>query len=173
MFDTILKIIVVIGIPTILGAFIYIGRKLQILDGIEPIKKLLTKCCNSIIEIQTIFKQAGIDLDHKLTEVSTSPLKPTLYGVKLIKESGLEKILDDNKQFLMDEVKKLLTKDYTEYDVQEMSRKALLTLKSNPILNPVKEYAFNNGMNIDTVLNTGGLWLKDDFLGQTRKSAEE
>jgi len=153
-------------ILAITGA-IYLGIKMK------PLNNKLRQCCNALIEIQTILKRGGIDLDHKITETSASPLKPTLYGVQLIKESGLEKVLDDNKDFLIGEIKKLLPENYTEYDVQENSRKVLSNLKNNPILNPVKEYVFKNGMDIDIILDTGGLWLRDDFLGQPRQSANE
>src|SRR3989344_9566063 len=106
-----------------IAGVIYINIVLN--SKLNPIDKLLRKCSNAIIEIQTIFKQYGVNLDHKLTETSASPLKPTLYGVRLIKESGLEKILNENKQFFIDEVKKILPQNHTEYDVQEISRQTL------------------------------------------------
>lgn len=161
-----LETAITIGVISVVFILCYQEQKKFLDRIINPIKL-------AIIEMQTIFKQDSIDLTYKLTETSESPLKPTQYGARLIKESGLEKILNENKPFLIDEIRKLLPKDYTDYDVQEMSRQALLSLKNNPILNSVKEYSFKKGMDIDIILNTGGLWLKDDFLGKPRKTAEK
>lgn len=70
MFDIVLKFIVSIGIPAIIVASVYIGRKLQILDNLEKslndfkndtsseskkIGKITKNISNAIIEIQTIF----------------------------------------------------------------------------------------------------------------------
>ena len=66
-----------------------------------------------------------------------------------------------------------MPENYTDYDVQEKSRELLVLLSNNSIMNPVKNYAYNEGTSTEYILRVGGLWLRDDFLGQPRKVKEE
>ena len=97
---------------------------------------------NAITEIQTILRNKfdGLNIVHMMTEQGSSPLNPTEYGVSLIKESGLQKILDENKELLCTKLKASLPTDYAEYDVQEKARQVLLGLKHDPIMKPVKDW---------------------------------
>lgn len=148
----------------LLGAVIcYVGYKF-----ISPIKKSVSRITNACIEMQTLMGVDGTQLRHHLTEAPGSPLQPTQYGKKLIVESGLEKILDDQKGVLRAALSKLLPPTPTEYDIQEKSRELLISQKDEPIMGPVKQYAYQNGLNIEVILNTGGLWLRDDYLNQAR-----
>lgn len=141
--------------------------------SLAPIKKSIAQITNACIEIQTIFGIHGIDLKHCLVETSGSPLKLTKYGAQLIKDSGLEKILNDNKETLCDQLKARLKEGYTEYDVQENARNILVGLKDDSIMKPVKEYVYNHPMDITIILRAGGLWLRDDFLKKPRETADE
>ena len=145
------------------GVALWIGYKF-----IAPIKKSVARITHACIEIQTIFGSHGISLQHHLVEAPGSPLQPTIFGEKLIKESGLEKILNDQNSFLKTELAKRVSQKYTEYDVQEKARSFLLDLKETDIMNQVKKYAYDNGLDIDVILKAGGLWLRDDFLGKSR-----
>ncbi|MGC9599570.1 MAG: hypothetical protein ABSE18_04260 [Minisyncoccia bacterium] len=138
-----------------------------------PIKRSVSKISNAILEIQTIFHQDGVELKCHLAEGTGSPLQPTHYGKQLIVESGLETILNDKKDFLRTVLAKKLPENYTEYDVQEKARELLIGLKRDQLMNPVKTYAYENGKDIDIILRVGGLWLRDDFIGQERKIVPE
>lgn len=154
----------------IIGFFIFTK---YLKENIEPIRKSITRINNAIIEIQTLFKDRGIPLNHLLIEAPGSPLQPTEYGAEIIKESGLEKILNDRKKFLINKLRNSLAKDYTDYDVQETARKVLISLKDNSMMNPVKEYAYKNALEVEVILRVGGLWLRDDFQNQPRKLAKK
>ncbi len=135
----------------------------------HPVKKSVTRITNACIEIQTVIENSGVVLRHHLVESPGSPVAPTDYGKQLIHDSGLEKILDDQTSFLKEELKKKLPEKYTEYDVQEKARELLAELKENEMMNPVKKYAYDNGLNADLILRVGGLWLRDDFMGKKRQ----
>ena len=150
------------------GVIIYFGYKF-----ISPIKKSVARITNACIEIQTVFENSGVPLRHHLVEAPGSPLQPTEYGKQLIEDSGLTKILNDKKDFLKTELNKILPPGNTEYDVQEKARELLLRLKNEEIMTPVKKYAYDNGLNVDIILKTGGLWLRDDFLSIPRKIQQE
>jgi len=153
-------------ILALLGMF-YLSKTLK------PINKKIGRCCNAIIEIQTTFKNQGIDLDHKMTETSASPLKPTTYGAELIKDSGLEKMLNDNKELLNKKLQASLPEGYTHYDVQEKARELLISLTDDPIMSSVKTWIYNNPIDIDIILSVGGLWLRDDFLKEPRLTSKK
>jgi len=145
--------------------FLYIDRV------ISPVKKSITRVTNAVIEIQTTLRNRmrGITLEHSLVEAPGSPLQPTELGRKYIIESGLEKILNEEKSMLKEKIELLLVGlEPTEYDVQEKAREVLISLKDDPLMNPVKEYAYQNGLDVDIILRAGGLWLRDDYLGKQR-----
>ena len=130
---------------------------------------------HAITEIQTILKNK-LDVytfNHSMVERGTSPLRPTAFGANLIKESGLEKILNTNKETLCIKLQASLKEEYTEYDVQENARNLLISLKDDGIMRKVKEYIYNHPMDIEVILRVGGLWLRDDFLKQPRAVAQE
>lgn len=154
-------------------AIVWKGKK-EIADTIKeelnPFKKTGNSIIHAINEAQTILRNKfpGVSIIHNLVETGESPLKPTEYGAQLIKDSGLEKVIDENRDFLRTKLKASLPKDYTEYDVQEKARSLFIELKDNPILNPVKKWVYENPTDIEVILKVGGLWLRDDFLDKPR-----
>lgn len=143
----------------------------------DSIKKEITpfrNIANAVTEIQTVLRNKfdGLNIVHTMMEQGSSPLNPTEYGSHLIKESGLEKILDEQKEFLCTKLKAILPSGYTEYDVQEKARQILIDLKDDSIMRPVKDWVYEHPTDIKNILRTGGLWLRDDFLGNPRKTAE-
>ncbi len=163
-----------LGPILLLGLFLifYLSWKLKpIYTSITGINDTITRIKHSIIEMQTHFKRVGVDLDHKLLERMGSPLQPTDLGAQYIRESGLENVLNVHKEFLLTKLRGLLPEKYSPYDVQETARRILLELKNDAMMNPVKDYAYTHAMDADTILRVGGLWLRNDFLGEPRKTA--
>lgn len=93
---------------------------------------------------------------------SSSPLSLTDLGKELIKESGLEKILETEKNTLISLLNKMNPK--TKYDVQEMARSLMDNLKEYPAFEPVKTYAFNTGKDFGQILRAGAIPLRDFYL---------
>ncbi len=106
---------------------------------------------------------------HSLVEKGDSPLNPTEFGASLIKDSGLEKILDENKELFRVKLKASLPTGYSEYDVQEHARKLLLDLKDDPMMKPVKDWVYEHPMEIEIIFRVGGLWLRNDFMEKPRE----
>lgn len=146
------------------GVILWVGFKF-----VSPISKSVKRITNACIEIQTVMSSSGNVLRHHLVEAPGSPLQPTQYGKTLISESGLEKILNDEKESLKERLTVFLNGVDTEYDVQEKARDLLVSLKDTPMMASVKNYAYQHGLNVEMILKSGGLWLRDDYLGEERK----
>lgn len=138
----------------------------------KKLYKHLTPIKNAIVEIQTIFRQNEVSVVHSLTETSGSPLKPTGYGLTLINESGLKKIIEDNLSIFIDELHTILKnmKSISPYDVQEKAREFIVGKKDDKIMNKIKNYAFENALSVETILRTGGLILRDEYLKKYKPS---
>lgn len=112
-------------------------------------------------------------IDKRLTNVegrfsgafqSQSPISLTVRGNKLLEDSGLKKYIDDNKNDLSlnCKVKKNLN---NAYDVQETSFNLLdsLVFDTNFDLK-IKEYAFQQGIDIAVLKRVGGIYLRNLLL---------
>lgn len=157
------SMVLYLGIPVIIGVLIHIGRKLQVIDDLKSGFNSLQTDVRDLIS--RISKMEG---RLEGVSASASPVQPTELGAKYIRESGLENILNENKNTLFDTLKKMLPANYAEYDVQESARRVMMSLKDSSIMRPVKEYAFKEGIEIEVILGVGGLWLRDDFLNLPR-----
>lgn len=143
------------------------GRKLQIIDDLksgfgkvqEDIKMLIDRISRFEGKMEGAIGRG-------------SQLSPTELGAKYIKESGLEAILDDKekKAFFCEKLKAILPEHYSDYDVQEGSRRIMLSLKDDAMMVPIKQYAFQNGLEVEVILGAGALWLRDDFMDVPRKT---
>lgn len=82
--DKVLNIIVIIGIPSAIGAFVYIGRKLQILSDLKTdvakIKNNLKVVSDYLTKHQNKFNPSGLP--------ALSPLQLTEEGKKFIENLG-------------------------------------------------------------------------------------
>ncbi|XOB40870.1 MAG: hypothetical protein ACKKMW_02270 [Candidatus Nealsonbacteria bacterium] len=138
----------------------------------KKLNKLLNPIKFAIVEIQTIFKINKIPLEHYLAATSDSPLKPTEFGWKLLKESGLNELLEKKQEYFLkilnDKLKDITP--YTDYDVQEKAIESLVELKNEPIINPIKDYAFQNGIDVEVILRTGGLVLREKYFKKYPKN---
>jgi len=146
-----------------------IGLSIAFKAKLDPINKTLRQVCAAIIELQTIARGEKKQI-AQFVEAPGSPTGPTAYGAMLIRESGLENILNDRQRLLFSRLRALLPNDPKEYDVQEAARQVLIFLKDDSIMDPIKDYAYKNGMDANMILSVGGLWLRDDYLGLPRKT---
>lgn len=153
-------------IGTLILIAFYAGSRLGRLENsMGWIKTELTNLWTAILGKEAI--------RHGL-EGKGSPLNPTELGWKYIKESGLENIVDHEKRDeLLAKLKETLGDNTSEYDVQESARKLLLSIKDDPMFKPVKDYAFNNGIDADIILILGGLLLRDNYLNRQHQSSPQ
>ncbi|MFA6097540.1 MAG: hypothetical protein WC788_08025 [Candidatus Paceibacterota bacterium] len=173
-FDIVLKAIVGLGIPTIIVASVYIGRKLQILDDLKKHSDSTSKFCmsatNSIVEVQTHLASTGFVINNRLAYESGSPLKLTDWGESLMEKSGFSGIMSDKikRDYL---VKLVRAKDpKTNYDIQQYSMDLMSELAevNDPVAIPLKEYSYKEGLNLEIILNSAGLVLRDEVMKELK-----
>ena len=143
---------------TILTLAWIFSKKLSVIEtSITLIKRELGRLWNGISSMES--RLAG-------AEGSKSPLNPTHLGWKWLNESDLTKIIDEEKKtWLLQNLRNSLPPDYTDYDVQEVARRVMVSLKDDSLMKDVKQYAFEHGIDIEMLLRLGGLLLRDNFLG--------
>ncbi|KKN76082.1 hypothetical protein LCGC14_0374720 [marine sediment metagenome] len=141
----------------------------------KKLGKCLTPIKQAIVEIQGILANSGKKIQYLLTETTASPLKPNDYGIQLFQESGLKEIFRDKKDIFLKELEKELGKKtlYTSYDVQEEALKLMTSYEDKEIMNPVKAYAYRQGVDVEMILRIGGLFLRDEFLKEEELKKEK
>lgn len=151
-FETLLQVIVGIGIPSIIGAFIYIGKKLQILDTVEEKCKDIESIDKRLIRVET---KLGIPV----AITGFSPFRLTPIGEKILEESSMKKMVMDFKDQLLQIIKKKNPK--TAYDVQETTREVFQEFDFGAEnLEKIKDYCFHNPQwGISDILDTGAVYF--------------
>jgi hypothetical protein len=92
---------------------------------------------------------------------SHSPRELNGAGQKILKESGIKEIIDGKRAKLLEVIK--AKRATNAYDAEQA---VLLVVKELPeycpdVVDRLKNGAFNAGVNIDTVLLVGGIYLRD------------
>jgi len=150
LFNIINAIIVSVGIPTIIIGLIYIGRKLQVLDDLEPIRKNF-----AVIESRVS------DLWQDRVAPAHSPRQLNERGELILKKSNIKEIVDDKREILL----KIIREEgvTNPYDTEETILSVMANLSDHcpDIIAKLKTGAFNSGASIDDVLLVGGIYLRN------------
>lgn len=162
----ILDIITGIGIPTIVIALIYIGRKLQVLDDLDKtVKSIYERFIKVEERVDTLWKDE--------VAPAHSPRKLNNYGNKILTESGIKEIIEEKREKLLELVKNSGAKN--AYDVE---REVLSVVEHLPehcpdVVERLKNGAFKTGASVATVLLVGGLYLRDLIFPELGFSVDE
>lgn len=148
-----------LGIPTILGVLLYVGRKLQVLNDMqatqEKIKINLKVVCDHLISNSKKFT-------HK--ELQTySPLKLTNAGRKLVKTLNFDAIFEHHRQdffgYIDGEEPKL------KYDVENAAIRSISVLYDQDYMTPLKIFFYNQpDRDLPNVAPTLGVYVRDKYL---------
>jgi len=105
---------------------------------------------------------------------SASPVKLTEKGEELLKKSGAKVILDkeENKKTIISKIK-AEPKPTNAYDVQEKTRKVIEEMANTPMFLPLKDYAFNEGMELEVILNVVSIYFRDCALSELGFKVED
>jgi hypothetical protein len=148
--NTINAFVVSIGIPTIIIVAIYIGRKLQILDDLEPIREKF-----AVIESKVS------DLWQDRIAPAHSPRQLNERGRLILEKSGIKEIIDNEKETLLKIVRE---KGATNpYDAEAIILSVMADLPNHcpDVVEKLKTQAFNSGASMNDVLLAGGIYLRN------------
>lgn len=158
MINFIQKIIIYVGVPTIVAVLIYIGKKLQILNDL---KETMDKVKHNIKVIYDTLLQSKIKFDP--TEIrSFSPFQLTEEGMQKIKNLSFDDIFAKNKSDFLTFIDSEQPK--TKYDVEIASIKSVIVLFDKEYFSPVKSYLYNNPeVDERTLRTTLGIYIRDQY----------
>lgn len=156
---TFINIIIAIGVPSIVVALLYIGRKLQILDELQK----------TIGKIKINIKVIGDFLTRNNSEFNPtelqgySPLQLTEEGKRFIHNIGFSVIFNKNKDDFLYCIENENPK--LKYDVEAAAIKSIYTLSDKDYMAFLKEYFYNNpNRNLGNTAPTLGIYIRDKYL---------
>jgi len=152
---SVLDIVLTIGIPSIVIALIYIGRKLQVLDTLEKrVGDIYDRFIKTEDRVESLWKDKFAP--------SRSPRKLNDYGQKILDGSGIREVVD-NKRLKLLELVKVRAKIKNAYDAEQVIFNIMEDLPKHcpDVIDKLKTGAFNTGSSLGTVLFVGGFYLRD------------
>jgi hypothetical protein len=172
LIEVINTIVIIVGLPTILGAAVFIGGKLQIIEDVKvdmrDIKKEFVdmkidmgKRFAAIEKRLAVVESRVGDLWVNRAAPSHSPRVLNGYGNDVLDKSGIKQIIDAKKDELLAAVKAKHVKN--PYDAEQV---VLAVVRELPrrypsIIDELKVGAFQSGASLDLVFLVGGLYLRD------------
>lgn len=151
------SIVIIIGVPTIAGALLFIGRKLQLLDGLEQtVKARLEPDVRDLRERLATLEGRTANLF-----ASQSPIKLTPAGRQFLTKSGLKAYIDDHTEEFLG-ISNQLRDVNTPYDVQEAVNE-LFDRYDFPqeIEDGIKTQAYLTGTSYEVARRIGALYFRD------------
>ncbi|MGC8624511.1 MAG: hypothetical protein ACP5VQ_04535 [Phycisphaerae bacterium] len=155
------SIITVVGIPAIVAALIYIGRKLEVLDALKLKLDAVEKKVDGIFERFIKVEERVNTLWKDDVAPSHSPRQLNERGLNILNQSGIKQIIEARKQTLLNAVKAL--NPTNAYDAEQAALDVVSDLPKHcpDVIPQLKDGAFKAGQGIETVLLVGGFYLRD------------
>lgn len=88
-----------------------------------------------------------------------SPISLSSKGKELLEKSEGKKFIDDDKKNLIKKIKDRNPK--SPYDVQELAKEIVSSLKNEEKFTPLKNYAFKEGLSLDVIITVMSVYLRD------------
>lgn len=150
-----------VGFPVMVGWFIYIGRKLQVLDTVAKDVDILKH--NSKVVSDFLTKNFS---DFNPSELkANSPYQLTEKGMQFIKEIGFDKVFTENKKYFFDCIE--LNSPKLKYDVEAAALQSIYFLAEKSYMDFLKVYFYNNPeRNMQNTAPTLGVYVRDKYLDE-------
>jgi hypothetical protein len=157
--DLLQKLVIIVGLPTLLAAFLYIGRKLQVLDDLQKSNERIK---HNIKVISDSLVMSDLDFDHEKLR-NFSPRAITNNGMEDLSQTGFLKAFEENAddffEWMEDEDPK------TKYDVEKLAIKSVWALADMPYFKEVKKYLYNKPeLRFKDYALMLGVYARDKFL---------
>lgn len=124
---------------------------------VEYIKKEVDE--NLKPTLKDVDKKVFVLWEERLA-IQHSPVQLNPRGVEILEKSGIKKLIDDGFPQFLDSIKE--KKPANAYQVQEFSKQVVVGMKNNPgILPKLQEGAYSTGVDVDSVLFVGSIYLRN------------
>ena len=169
-------------------ANVFIPLAISIVGGIisfvvmkEKVKNLVDDVKELKSEVKSLTKQMAIN-DTKLDERTSptaaltkrkSPISLSTTGEDLLKRSGADAFVLNNKDDLVKKIKDKNPK--SAYDVQEFAKEVVESLRNDERILSLKDYAFKEGLELDSIFIVMSIYLRDialPLLGYTPQDVD-
>lgn len=164
MNDSLVNIISIIlgGAAGFMAAFIKVGKYVQ---KVDDLKEDVEKMNNEIKEMSKEITKCSIKIEERTQSYSAlltkkkSPISLTETGEDLLKRSGSDAFVLNNKDELLEKIKNKNPK--SAYDVQEFAKIVIQSLVEDEKFIPFKDFVFKEGIELDAIFIVMGIYLRD------------
>jgi len=161
MGNNFLNIITTIGVVSVIGGLVYIGRKLEALDGLTATTEKIKANVKVIGDFLTRnYKNFNVE------ELQAySPIRLTEEGEKFVKDIGFDNVFHAHKEDFFGCIDSEYPK--LKYDVESAAIKSIGFLYDREYMNFLKVFFYNNpDRNLENTAPTLGIYLRDKYLEQ-------
>jgi hypothetical protein len=168
--NTINALVIIVGVPSLTAALIYIGRQFEKLDTLtatmEAVKHNVNLCTFALIRMNKI---EGDQVQ------AFSPTRLTRAGTKYLSHIGIKEVIEReaNRLELFGRIDQ--EDPGSKYDVEVLTTQIMFEAltSSTPMMHAVKVYLYNHpAENISNVAYLAGLYLRDRYLEAHPEIAE-
>ncbi len=154
-------VISVIGFTSMVVGFIYVGKKLQILDELKDTVDVIKH--NLKVVTDFLIKKFP-DFNHEDLR-NYSPVQLSEHGKDFIMSIGFDMIFMENKKDFFEVIDDDSPK--MKYDVQTSAIKSIYALSDKAYMDRVKTYLYDHpDRKMDRVASTLGIYIRDYYLAE-------
>ena len=135
---------------------VYKNKVDSLCEDVKEHKKEIREIRDMAVECKTSLKEREPLVSRR------NPLVLSDKGKAVLTESGGKAFIDGNLQELKEKLNALNME--TAYDIQESSKSVIDEMKDDKRLNPIKEYLFKEGREIEEIVLIFGIYLRDIIL---------
>jgi len=151
----------IIGFTSMIIGFIYIGRKLQILD---ELKETVDTIKHNLKIVTDFLMKKFPDFNHEDIH-NYSPFRLSDHGMGFIKSLGFNRVFKENKKdffnFIDSDAPKM------KYDVQIGAIKSMYALSENAYMDFLKTYLYEHpDQKMDVIASTFAVYIRDHYLAE-------
>lgn len=159
--NTFIDVVTTIGVVSIIGGLIYIGRKLQILDDL----KIMTEKIKTNVKVIGDFLARNNKNFDPMELRTYSPITLTPKGEEFIKSIGFDKVFKDHKKDFFHCIAG--EKPKFKYDIEVAAIKSVSMLYDEEYMDFLKVLFYNDPKrSLENTAPTLGIYLRDKYLAE-------
>lgn len=154
------QVISTMGTVAVFGGFIYVGRKLQILDNLQV---TMEKMKNNVKVIGDSLIQSNLtDFDGSRLQ-TYSPVRVTEKGISYLQEIGFLNVFSSHKNDFFNTISSETPQ--TNYDIELASIRSIYLMFDKSYFNEIKDYLYNHPKeNKNELIKIAGIYVRDKYI---------